>query len=334
MNDLYDILGVDKSATQDDIKKAYRKLSKKYHPDKNQGDKAAEEKFKEINDAYNTLGDEKKRAEYDNPMHGFGGFGFNPFADFGFGHAGGFRRQSEAQCGNDVTATVHLTIKDLYTLDNKTIKYTRKKMCSACGGASSVCPVCNGTGVVQKRDVRGNMISITTTACERCCGTGCVSSCHCAHCNNTGFEDEPSEYIVDLKKLQKSGYLFIDGVRIQTSGTGDDAPGTGKPGSLIIQLAHKKDNVWSIDNNCLVYNMRVNALDMLCGCKKEITLPDNKKIRINIKECASPNKAYSVENCGLYNTDCSSRGRLLVRIEPVWPVTISDDLKKAIENNR
>lgn len=333
MADFYKILGVDRDASQSDIKKAYRELSKKYHPDKNPGDKAAEAKFKEINEAYDTIGDEKKRAEYDDPMRGFNGFGFNPFSDFGFGHAGAFRRNTEEMRGADVTAIVHITIKDLYTLDNKVIKYTRKKKCHKCGGNSEVCPVCNGTGVVQKRDMRGNMISITTAVCEKCHGTGRVARGNCAHCNNTGFENEACEYTIDLKKLHASRYLYMDGVRIQTSAVGDDGIGN-KPGSLIIQITHDKDAAWSIENNTLVYNMRVGVLDMLTGCKKEITLPDGKKIRINIKECASPNRLYSVNNCGIYNADCNTRGTLLVRVDPVWPVKISSELKSAIEKNK
>lgn len=337
-NDYYNTLGVSKDASADEIKKAYRKLSKKYHPDRNQGNKEAEEKFKEINEAYDTLGDEQKRKEYDNPMPNFGDFGGFGFDPFGFGSSGFGRRTYEKQTGingEDITVNVHLSIKDIYTLSDKTVSYIRKKRCSHCGGygASKTCQHCGGSGMVQHQSVRGNMISITSSSCTHCHGTGRVSDIKCSHCSNTGLENEPCKYTIDLKQLAKSGYLYINGVCVQTNGNGSDTTDKyGYDGHLNVRIIHDIDENWNIsENNSLIYKMDINVIDMLTGCKKEIVLPDDKKIRITIDKCTKPMKVYNVPNYGLINPNTNKRDSLRVVVNPVYPNSLTDDQIEALE---
>lgn len=335
-NDYYNTLGVSRNASQDEIKKAYRKLSKKYHPDRNQGNKEAEEKFKAINEAYDTLGNEQKRKEYDNPMPNFGdfsGFGFDPF-----GFSGGFgRRTYEKQVnvnGEDVTVNLNITIEDVYSLKDKTVSYIRKKRCSKCGGygAFKTCEHCHGTGVIKKQEMRGNMISITQSPCPYCHGTGRVTDIKCSHCNNTGLETETSSYTVNLRTLFNNGYLLLDGVTIQTNGIGSETTDkNGYDGHLNVKLNHIFNSSFYIRDGKLVYNLQVPVLDMLTGCKKEITLPDNKKIRVTISKCTKPQKAYSIMQCGLFKQHNDERDNLICVVNPIYPDSLTDEQIKQIE---
>lgn len=330
----YDILGVSKNASQDEIKKAYRKLSKKYHPDRNPGNKEAEDKFKRVNDAYATLGDEKKRQEYDNPMSGFGfssgPFGFDPFG-FGSSGFGRYTRESNISVnGEDITVDLNLSIQDIYTLKSKTVSYIRKKRCRHCGGygPSKPCPHCNGTGMVRNQSVRGNMVSITTSPCAHCHGTGKISDIKCTHCHNTGLENETSQYDINIRKLYDHGYLLVDGIRIQTEGKGcETTDRNGYDGHLNVRIVHERNNSFFINSdNKLVCNLNVPVIDMLIGCKQEITLPDGNKIRITISECSKPGKIYSVQNYGLYKQhSLTERDALLCIVNPVYPNALTNE---------
>lgn len=334
-NDYYNVLGVSRDATADEIKKAYRKLSKKYHPDRNKDDKAAEEKFKEINEAYDTLGDEKKRKEYDNPMPDFGSFA-NNFGFGPFGFSSQFRQTREAPPvnGEDVTITLNLNIEDIYSLHDKTFSYIRKKRCSKCGGygAFKTCEHCHGTGMIKSQEIRGNMISITQSPCPYCHGTGRVTDIKCSHCNNTGLETETLQYTISLKKLFDNGYLLLDGITIQTEGVGSETTDkNGYDGHLNVKLNHTYNSSFYIKDNKLICNLQVPVLDMLTGCKKEITLPNNKKIRISISKCTKPQKAYSVMQCGLFKPHNDERDNLICIVNPVYPDTLTDEQIEQIE---
>lgn len=328
-NNYYEVLGVNKNATQDEIKKAYRKLSKKYHPDKNPNNKEAEEKFKKITEAYDTLGDEKKRQEYDNPISelNFGSFNFDPFSYGPFGFGGHKFRQNTSINGEDITVDLNISIKDIYTLNNKTVSYIRRKKCNKCGGygAKKICTHCHGTGTIQQKSVRGNMMSITTSECSYCHGTGYIFDIKCDHCNNTGLETETSQYTIDIKKLYNTGYLLINGIVIQTAGLGcDTIDKSGTNGHLNVRIIHENDNFFYIREGKLVCTIEVPVIEMLTGCKKEILLPDNKKIRITISQCSTPGKIYSINNCGLYKYNTNERDSLLCVVKPIYPDNLTE----------
>lgn len=338
--DYYKILGVDKNATQDEIKKAYRKLSKQYHPDRNPGNKEAEEKFKEINESYDILGNEQKRKQYDNP-NPFGGFnGFNmdgfDFGNFKFNDFG-FRRQQHneppVQNGDDIYVQINLDINDIYNLGKKDITYLRKKKCSHCNGKSEkqICPHCHGTGNVVETARQGNMIFQTTKPCTYCNGKGVKYIVHCDHCNNTGLETEVIKETIDLTKLYP--YLLENGESLFGNDNGSESiDPNGKPGKVIYVIKHNFDNnVWQIQNNSLIYKMHINVFEMIRGCKKTITLPDNKKLNINIKECTKPNTILNVPKYGLYKVRSNERYDLHIVLLPEYPNELNKVQKELLD---
>ena len=338
--DYYKILGVDKNATQDEIKKAYRKLSKQYHPDRNPGNKEAEEKFKEINESYDILGNEQKRKQYDNP-NSFGGFnGFNmdgfDFGNFKFNDFG-FRRQQHneppVQNGDDIYVQINLDINDIYNLGKKDITYLRKKKCSHCNGKSEkqICPHCHGTGNVVETARQGNMIFQTTKPCTYCNGKGVKYIVHCDHCNNTGLETEVIKETIDLTKLYP--YLLENGESLFGNDNGSESiDPNGKPGKVIYVIKHNFDNnVWQIQNNSLIYKMHINVFEMIRGCKKTITLPNNKKLNINIKECTKPNTILNVPKYGLYKVRSNERYDLHIVLLPEYPNELNKVQKELLD---
>ena len=340
--DYYSILGVDKNATQDEIKKAYRTLSKKWHPDRNPGNKEAEEKFKEIQEANEVLSDVEKRKQYDNP-NPFGGFngngfdmgsgfdfgGFN-FGDFGFNK----RKQPEpVQNGDDIYVQINLDINDIYNLGKKDITYLRKKKCSVCGGKSEkqICSHCHGTGIITETKMQGNMLFQTNRQCQYCNGKGVNYIVHCDHCNNTGFETEVVKETIDLRTLYP--YLLNDGESLVGNNNGSESiDPNGRPGNVIYVIKHNfNKNIWQIQNNALIYKLHINVFEMIRGCKKTITLPNNKKLNINIKECTKPNTILNLPKYGLYKVRSNERYDLHVIILPEYPNELNETQKELLD---
>lgn len=339
--DYYSILGVDKTASQDEIKKAYRKLSKKWHPDRNPGDKEAEEKFKEITEAYDCLGDEQKRAQYDNPNPfsdngGFGSFGFNGFnfGAFGFDGFSPEQQQEPIINGDNIYVNLNIDISDLYNLGTKDISYIRKKKCSVCGGNGEkhTCEYCNGTGMIHENSMQGNVFYQRVKPCTHCNGTGINYIIHCDHCNNTGLETEIVKKTVDIKTLYP--YILKHGIKINAGKYGSDSiDPKGQCGNLYYIINHTFDtNIWGIENNNLVYKLNINIFEMLNGCTKTITLPNNKKISIKIKECTKPNTLLNVPNYGLQKYDLTNRNGLNIRVVPIYPTKLTDKQKELLNN--
>lgn len=333
--DYYKILGVDKNATQDEIKKAYRTLSKKWHPDRNPGNKEAEEKFKEIQEANEVLSDPEKRKQYDNP-NPFGGFnGFNmggfDFGNFGFGRQQ--HNEPPVQNGDDIYVQINLDINDIYNLGKKDITYLRKKKCSHCNGKSEkqICPHCHGTGNVVETARQGNMIFQTTKPCTYCNGKGVKYIVHCDHCNNTGLETEVVKETIDLRTIYP--YLLENGESLFGNANGSESiDPNGKPGKVIYVIKHNFDkNVWQIQNNSLIYKMHINVFEMIRGCKKTITLPDNKKLNINIKECTKPNTILNVQKYGLYKVRSNERYDLHIVLLPEYPNELNETQKDLLD---
>lgn len=347
MKDYYSILGVDKSASDADIKKAYRQLSKKWHPDRNPGNKEAEEKFKEINEAYDVIGDKQKRQEYDNPnpfgnfgsgFSGFSGFGadFDPFDGFGM-HRNNHQPAMNIPKGDDIVVDLNLSIEDIYNLGIKKYTYIKKKKCHVCGGASEMkpCSRCNGTGMVFEDSQRGNMFMRTSRPCPSCHGTGVQKTdIHCDHCNNTGLETEIKNDSIDLSLIKD--YILTPNVTINLGTKGSDSVyKDGMPGNLLLRINHTFDsNKWGIENGSLIYKMNLNVFEMINGCKKEIVLPDGKKVSVNVSECSKPNKVYRMSKYGLRNniSDKSSRGPLYIKFNIEYPDKLTETQKELLSN--
>lgn len=288
----YDILGVSKTATQDEIKKAYRKIAIKYHPDKNQGNKEAEEKFKEASEAYSVLGDADKRKEYDNPTTGANFKSDFNYGDFNFRHMNVddilnsfFNRGSKSATkvvynGASRRIRLRITLEEMYNGTTKTIKYTRKDKCDDCDGKGSKnpnkkqkCPVCGGTGKVFNS--QGLFQSITT--CNNCGGSGFVLSEPCSKCNGNGVVDKKNEVSLDIPKGA------FQGMQLTVHNYGD-APYrmSGRYGDLIIDILEEPNKKFRREGNDLIVDIEVPVIDAILGCNVTVDTINGKKLSAKI----------------------------------------------------
>lgn len=333
----YDILGVDKKASADEIKKAFRKLSLKWHPDKHVNDsekdkKAAEEKFKEIVEAYEVLSDKDKRAKYDHygsvdgpDLSGFGDFGgmsaddiINVFAGRGFGggFGGGFGdifgnssrpRQEKIVPGENKVFNMSLSIEDIMNGTSKTLEYEVNVRCDHCNGAGGSgiedCPYCNGRGKIVEVKEDGYSIIRQSYPCPHCHGTGKKVKELCKECNGTGFKKAKRKVTVTVPKG------VIEGNAIQFDNQGNESKNPKGPnGDLIIQFVYKFDrNKYAIrtDGRIVVVYEQVNIpyYDCILGAKKEITLPNGKKVKYDVPENTTNGQAIVLKGEGVNGND-------------------------------
>lgn len=308
--DYYKILGITEEEKklkgkefEKAIKPKFRRLAMQLHPDK-QKDKSddekkeAEEKFKEVSEAYSILSDEKKREEYDNPMSGFNfqGFGGNTnFEDimrgFGFGMDdmfGGFGRgknnqQQRVQKGQSMRIRLGVTLEDVYNGVKKTLKYKRYDKCTQCGGSGKtektveeMCPHCGGTGTLFQRN--GFMQVITT--CPHCNGSGNIIKNPCPHCNGNGIVETENKIEVEIPKG------VTEGMQINMNGMGH-APlkMNGIYGDLLIAIVEEEHERFNRDGNDIYFDLDVNVVDAILGCEKTVETIDGKKLNTKIKSC-------------------------------------------------
>jgi molecular chaperone DnaJ len=292
MKNYYEILGVSPSASKDEIKKAYRELAKKYHPDKNKNDKQAEEKFKEINEAYDVLSDDKKRKEYDIRLKGGFGFDglnindiFNEFFGGGFGFGFGFddfnKSRNQTKFKYDLQINVGIRLKDVINKNGnniKKIRYKYKKLCEECGGKGGdekTCDVCNGSGFI-KSDIFSGYSEIKV--CNKCKGKGAIKTNICKKCNGRGYVEEYDFIELDLNKL-KEGMSFV----IPNKGNEIN----GKRGNLIVKvrIVSGLDNV-KVNGNYIEVLKEMKLEDYLKSDELLIKLDEDVEIKLkefNIK---------------------------------------------------
>lgn len=300
----YEILGVDKSATADEIKKKYRKLSLKYHPDKNPDNKEAEEKFKDIAEAYGVLSDNEKRQKYDLEQSGqFGGFdGWDMFRNQGFSSFfNNFGRQQRVEHGNDVYVNVNVSLQDIFNGKTGKIKYTRHEPCHFCNGTGAengkvkVCPTCNGKGVLSETKIQGNSMFTTQSVCPSCRGKGNIAEKNCTHCNGNGLE--ANKATIEFKIPNEA----FDGATMLMSGYGDlPRTSNGIPGNLIITFHIAPDNYYRVVNNNLVHDEFVPLVDCLLGCKRTIKTIDGQERTIDIPELTEDGKSFVFNDVGMW----------------------------------
>lgn len=297
--DYYEILGVSKDASQDEIKKAYRKMAVKYHPDKNSGDTDAESKFKEAAEAYDVLRDESKRSNYDrfgnaDGPSGFGtqgsgsqGFGFDmndifsQFGDiFGSGFSGSEHYGSTPKKkGSNLKINVSLSIQDILNGVNKTVKYKRKKHCKSCNGKggtdSTQCTTCNGKGkrVMVQNTPFGQMRQ--EVLCNDCNGEGTKVKNKCNDCNGSGVKEETEIIDVEIPKGVTSG------MKIGMKGYGNYVK-NGVAGDLHIFVEEIKEDYFERENNNILINKEINVIDAILGTKVEVKTPRG-NINLEIK---------------------------------------------------
>ena len=346
--DYYEVLGVDKSADEASIKKAYRSLAKKYHPDMNQGDAEAEKKFKEVNEAYAILSDPQKKQQYDQFGHaafeqggpgaggGFGGFeGFGGFGDIfsdifggGFGSSNSSRRNAPTR-GDDVGATVNITFEEAAFGVKKDVTFNRIQRCSDCSGSGAergtkpeTCSTCGGTG--QRRVVQRmmGMQFQSTTTCEACRGTGKIVKNPCSNCRGTGF-------VKVSKKLGVSIPAGIDdGERIALRGEGCDGRNGGPTGDLIITVRVKQHNVFERDGYNIYCEVPITVAEATLGA--EITVPTLEgNMQYTIPEGTQPGTQFTIRQKGIpYVNNTSKRGDLIFVVNVEIPKGLNEKQKE------
>ena len=352
--DYYEVLGVDKNATDEEIKKAYRKKAIQYHPDKNPGDKVAEEKFKEAAEAYEVLSDKDKRARYDQfghaGMNGAGGFSgggmnmddiFSMFGDIFGGHSGfggfsGFSGRSGGRAahvhrGSDLRVRVKLTLKEIANGCEKKIKVNKFVACSHCGGtggkdthSTSTCPTCGGAGYVTKvqRTFLGNMQ--TQITCPTCGGEGTVIKDKCPYCNGEGVVRQ--EEIINISI--PAG--VAEGMQLSMQGKGNAGRRGGVPGDLLVVIEEEQNPELIRDGNNLVYNLLLDLPTAVLGGAVEIPTIDG-KVKVKIEKGTQPGKVLRLRGKGLPDVNRYGTGDLLVNIGIYIPENISPDEKKMFE---
>lgn len=347
--DLYEVLGVSRNASQDEIKKAYRKLAIQYHPDKNPGDASAEEKFKEIAEAYAILSDQDKRARYDRFGHtatsgagDFGGFSniediFSAFGDIfggGFGDifGGGSRRRRRASNrGGDLQIKLRLTLEEVATGITKKIKVKKYVSCDECNGSGAArdsraeqCPVCHGTGEMRHvtQSLFGQMINVTT--CHRCNGKGTIISNPCRKCDGDGRITGQRNIEINIPAGVSSGNY------IPLKGEGNVGKNNGPSGDLIVYIEEQKHEFFERVGNDVVMVLPVSYPQAVLGSSLEIPTLTG-KAKINIPAGTQGGKILRMRNKGIPNVHGPGIGDQLVQVQVYIPTRLSVEEKNKIK---
>lgn len=345
--DFYDILGVSKGASQDEIKKAYRKLARKYHPDANPNDPGAEERFKEISTAYEVLSDQQKRKQYDAgpqaffgegapgfDFRGFGGGGqqFGDFADlFGnlFGGATGRRapRRPQAERGQDISVAVNLSFEDALKGVTTRVSVPKATQCPTCDGSGAAagtqprtCPVCQGRGVVSQNQG----IFALSQPCPRCGGNGMVIETPCPSCGGTGVMQTVKKYSVPIPAGVK------DGTRIRLKGKGEAGLRGGPPGDLYVVTQVAGSDVFERRGADLVLDVPVTITEAALGATVQVPTPDG-KVALKIPAGVKDGILLRIKGKGAPRLGEKARGDLLARIHVTTPVNLSKDQQELLK---
>lgn len=357
--DYYEVLGVDKNASEDDIKKAYRKIAIKYHPDRNPGDKNAEEKFKEAAEAYDVLHDPQKRQQYDQfgfdgpaGSGGFGGFGsaggfsmddiFSMFGDvfggggFSSGFGGGQRRPAQHR-GSDLRLKVRLSLQEISTGVTKKFKVKRDVTCNHChgsgaenGSGTETCQTCHGSGYVMRTTKSLFGMMQTQSVCPTCGGEGTVIKNKCHECGGNGVVK--GEEVVEINI--PAG--VSEGMIVNVPGKGNAGKHNGIPGNIQVYIEEEPNDTFIRDDNDLIYNLLLDFPTAALGGNVEIPTIDGSKVRVKIEPGTQPGKALRLRGKGLPAVQGYGRGYgdMVVNISVYVPKTLDNSEKKALEKMR
>ncbi len=355
--DFYEILGVGKNATEDELKKAYRKMAIKYHPDKNPGDKEAEEQFKEIAEAYSVLSDPQKKARYDQYGHAGvggaagGGAGFtvedifsqfgdifgddSPFGSFfgGRGGNGGGARRGVRK-GSDLRIKLKLNLVDIAKGVEKKIKVKRYVSCSTCGGngakngsSLNTCGTCQGQG--QVRRVQQTMLGqmVTTSTCPTCSGEGKIVAERCETCFGEGRQLSEDQINIKIP----AG--VADGMQLSMSGKGNVPVRGGVAGDLLIAIEEEEDPNLKREGNNIIYDLPLNFVDAVLGNEVEVPTVDG-RVKIKIKSGTQSGEVLRLRGKGLTDINGYSTGDQLVHVSIFTPTSVSADEKAMLDKLR
>ncbi len=348
--DYYEVLGVSKGASADEIKKAYRKKAIQFHPDKNPDNKEAEENFKEAAEAYEVLSDAQKRQRYDQFGHaGMGGGGgsqwsgnmddiFSHFGDIFGGHFGGFggfggssRGGQRVNRGSDLRVKVRLTLKDISTGVEKKIKVKKYVSCSHCNGTGAenpsdveTCSTCHGTGRVTRvqQTILGAMQ--TQSVCPTCGGDGKTITKKCSHCNGEGIVREEEVISINIP----AGVM--EGMQLSVSGKGNAARRGGVNGDLLVVIEEEPHEELIRDENDLIYSLLLDVPTAILGGSIEVPTIEG-KVKVKIEPGTQPGKVLRLRGKGLPSVNRYGTGDLLVNIGIYIPQTLGKDEKKLVE---
>jgi molecular chaperone DnaJ len=347
----YETLGVPKNASADDIKKAYRKLARKYHPDANPGDAAAEARFKEINEAHDVLSDPEKRKQYDafgqtfrpgqgpTPGGGFGGFeGFdmrNAAEGFDLGDLfgglfarGGRGQEPRSLRGADVEVSVRVSFED--ALHGATVKVpvVKANTCTQCHGSGAapgtsptICPECKGRGVTAESQ---GFFSLSHT-CRRCGGAGTIIEQPCGVCGGNGRVRSTKTYQVRIPAGVKNG------TRIKVKGKGEAAPRGGEPGDLYVVTQVEESGLFQRRGDELVVDVPVTFAEASMGAEVELPTPDGQRVKVKVPAGSTDGKTLRVKGRGAPRLNGGGTGDLLVRLRIAVPSKLSKKEREALE---
>ena len=343
--DYYEVLGIGKNATTEEIKKAYRKMAIKFHPDKNPGDKTAEEKFKEAAEAYEVLSDPNKKARYDQFGHagmggaagGFGGGGFgggmsmedifSQFGDifgghFGGGGFGGFESGPQQMRGSNLRVRIKLNLEEMVNGTQKTIKVKRMKL--APGTTSKTCPTCNGRGVQLKvmNTMFGQMQ--TQTTCTTCQGMGKIADKIPAGANAQGLIKDEEEVSIKIPAGAR------EGIQLNVRGKGNDAPFGGTPGDLLVVVEEETDKNIKREGDNLHQELYISFAEAALGASKEIPTVGG-KVKIKIEAGTQSGKILRLAGKGLPSIDSYGTGDMFVHINVWTPQNLTAEQKAFFE---
>ena len=354
--DYYDVLGVSRGADAEEIKKAYRKMAIKYHPDKNPGDKQAEENFKEAAEAYEVLSNAEKKARYDQFGHAAnahsaagGGFGggsmnmediFSQFGDifgggspfdgfFGGGRQGGGGRR--VQRGSNLRIKVRLTLEEIANGTEKKIKVNKQVACKTCDGTGAkdrssiqTCKTCGGAGAVRRvtNTILGQMQ--TTSTCPTCNGEGTVITAKCNVCHGEGVVRDEELISINIP----AG--VSEGMQLSMSGKGNAAPRGGVPGDLIILIEEIPHETLKRDGNNIIYDLHISFVDAAIGTSVEVPTIDG-KAKIRIDPGTQGGKILRLKSKGVPEVNSYHRGDQLIHINIWTPKALSREERELLE---
>ena len=342
--DYYEVLGVSKNATDAEIKSAFRKLAKKYHPDVNKAPDAAE-KFKEAQEAYAVLSDEAKRRQYDqyghaafDQMNGGAGFDFSDFdfsdifgdlfgSSFGFGSNSG-RRTNRGRRGSDKIMRVNLTFEEAVFGTKKTINVNVSEDCPNCDGKGGLgektCSRCHGTGVVtaEQRTMFGSFM--TRTSCPTCNGTGSTYDSTCSKCHGSGKVSKNTDIEVKVPAGVNTGN------QLRLAGKGDSGSNGGPNGDLYLEFYVKDHELYVRDDNDIYLDLPITITEAVLGCKKEEpTLYGN--VKLSIPPGSASGDKHRLKGKGIEDLHTGTKGNMYVVLNIVVPEKLSRDQKKLFE---
>ena len=353
--DYYEVLGVQRNANADEIKKAYRKAAIKYHPDKNPGDKEAEEKFKEAAEAYDVLSNPDKRARYDQFGHagmsgaagggfggGFGGGGFSMediFSQFGdifggrfgggFGGFGGGGRRVNR--GSDIRVKVKLTLSEIANGTTKKLKINKTVACDKCGGSGAkdsnsyaTCSTCNGSGYVTRVENSFFGRMQTQSVCPTCGGTGKTITAKCDKCSGEGVVR--GDEVVEIKIPAGVG----EGMAVTVSGKGNAARNGGVNGDLLVMIEEEHNPELVRDGNDLIHNLNLPLTTCILGGEVEVPTIDG-RAKIKIAAGTHAGKVLRLRGKGLPDVNGYGRGDIMIVVDITIPDTLNKDERELVE---